>query len=687
MAEGLKIKIGADIVEVTQSLNDVERDIKQLSKEIKNLSGQALVDANKQLEVLNQRAQGLKNIGRSGFDQFGAAIQGAGRSAAGAVPALNSLGQVARDLPFGFIAIQNNLPIVIDQFTALSRSSGGLGPALKGLAGALVGPAGIAFAFGAVISGVTALIQKYGSLGAAITEFTSAQDAASKASRALGKEVADALSQQNGEIQSLNNYVAILTDVNKSQNERTNAYKFLKKEFPGVLENISKENALTAAGASIINARSQQLIEYIKLKAKESALIKLGEDAFKRQILAQEQGKNILNSNNTALGNFLNTLAGGFAPGAGNLIGLNRRLQSVGDDLDAATQEADAFALQLREVQNQIASFDPKLIDPEKGLAKGKKAATDAYKQIRAELEAYQNALKAEQGTVPKISTSYRDLAIAIAETEARIKSLGVTNPQVLAQIQNELSATIEGIRRNFANSKLEVDLTPVFSLKKDNLLNTLSKDNLSFEGVFAAGITPNLDPANLALREYNAALEETKKASQSAGPVIASLFSSFIATNQNFTKGAVDNFNLVKDQVANVTKQFNDFLAPAIDTVFGALQNGTSIPKALGQAFKALIAQLAITVVKAAALAAILSLIPGLGPLLGVAGGAGGAGGFGKLFGSLLGFSGKQTAAPTFGNLQPGGLQLAGGVALTLRGTDLVGAISGANARINRVG
>jgi len=130
------------------------------------------------------------------------------------------------------------------------------------------------------------------------------------------------------------------------------------------------------------------------------------------------------------------------------------------------------------------------------------------------------------------------------------------------------------------------------------------------------------------------------------------------------------------------VAQQFNQFLAPAIDTVFGALQNGTSIPKALSQAFKALITQLAITVVKAAALAAILSAITG-----GAAGAAGGAASFGKLFSSLLGFSGGQSAAPTFGNLQPGGLQLAGGVALTLRGTDLVGAISAANARINRVG
>ncbi|MFN5251067.1 MAG: hypothetical protein ACK5DE_08455, partial [Bacteroidota bacterium] len=167
MSEGLRIKVGADIIEFTRSINQVEQEIKDLSKSIKGLAGQDLVRANKELDKLNETAQRLRNVGKQGFDQFGVAIGKIGPSAAGAVPSLNALGQVARDLPFGFIAIQNNLPILVDQFSVLSRQSGGTGAALKALGAALFGPAGLAFDFGAVTAGVTALIQKYGSLGGA----------------------------------------------------------------------------------------------------------------------------------------------------------------------------------------------------------------------------------------------------------------------------------------------------------------------------------------------------------------------------------------------------------------------------------------------------------------------------------------------------------------------------------------
>ena len=177
MAEqGLLLRVGADVTDVTKSLNQVEAEIKQLGAEIKKLSGQDLVNANKRLEQLGQTAQALKNVGRTGFDQFGAAISRVGASAVGATPALNSLSQVARDLPFGFIAIQNNLPIVVDQFTALTRASGGIGGALRGVGAALLGPAGLAFAFGAVTAVITGAIQKYGSLDAALAELGSTID-------------------------------------------------------------------------------------------------------------------------------------------------------------------------------------------------------------------------------------------------------------------------------------------------------------------------------------------------------------------------------------------------------------------------------------------------------------------------------------------------------------------------------
>lgn len=57
----------------------------------------------------------------------------------------------------------------------------------------------------------------------------------------------------------------------------------------------------------------------------------------------------------------------------------------------------------------------------------------------------------------------------------------------------------------------------------------------------------------------------------------------------------------------------------------------------------------------------------------------------FGKIFSSNLGF--KPVAAPSFGGIGGGPLAMSGAVSLTLRGSDLVGALNRTNATINRVG
>lgn len=69
---------------------------------------------------------------------------------------LFAMNQIVRDLPFGFIAISNNLPILVDQFTALKNTSGGATAALKSMAAGFLGPAGFSIAISAAISLITA---------------------------------------------------------------------------------------------------------------------------------------------------------------------------------------------------------------------------------------------------------------------------------------------------------------------------------------------------------------------------------------------------------------------------------------------------------------------------------------------------------------------------------------------------
>lgn len=675
MAEGLKIKIGADIVEVTQSLNDVERDIKQLSKEIKNLSGQALVDANKQLEVLNQKAQGLKNIGRGGFDQFGTAIQGLGRNASGAVPALNSLGQVARDLPFGFIAIQNNLPIVIDQFSALSRSSGGARAALRAVGGALIGPAGVAFAFGAVISGVTALIQKYGSLGAAFDALTRSNDKYYIQQQQIAAVQKEA-SESAGELISRFNFLSqSATNANLSIIARKDAIKKLRDEYGAYIQNLTDEDILNGKLVGSINnviaaLRNKAIAQAAvgraaKLEAENLVFLekenKLTEDIIR---LTNEKNK-ALKTSRQIIGQGINA-AGGGDPAADiqrNINALSKERAALRLSRQANEDLTNTF---YNLAQARSAAAGTGAIDASnKAALAGAKEAAAAAKQAAAAQKEQQKELAKAAAEAEK----FRERVEAIRNELSQLRPIVIpirTKAEITEINPRFLTTDIAG---NVV--ELPVKVKPVLDLAGLSAAPGLDKFKL-----------PTFSPDVTGFKLYQDQLIKLGQTSQQVGGITKTLFDSFAASNKNFTTSAIDNFNALNERVSGVAQQFNQFLAPAIDTVFGALQNGTSIPKALSQAFKALITQLAITVVKAAALAAILSAITG-----GAAGAAGGAASFGKLFSSLLGFSGGQSAAPTFGNLQPGGLQLAGGVALTLRGTDLVGAISAANARINRVG
>jgi len=675
MAEGLKIKIGADIVEVTQSLNDVERDIKQLSKEIKNLSGQALVDANKQLEVLNQKAQGLKNIGRGGFDQFGTAIQGLSRSASGAVPALNSLGQVARDLPFGFIAIQNNLPIVIDQFSALSRSSGGAGAALRAVGGALIGPAGIAFAFGALVAGATSLVQKYGSLGAAFDALTRSNDKYYIQQQQIAAVQKEA-SESAGELISRFNFLSqSATNANLSIIARKDAIKKLRDEYGAYLQNLTDEDILNGKLVGSIN----NVIAALRNKAiAQAAVGRAAKLEAENLVFLEKENKltediiRLTNQKNKALKTSRQIIGQGInAAGAGDpAADIQRNINALSKERAAlrlsrqANEDLTNTFYNLAQARSAAAGTGAIDASNKAALAGAKEAAAAAKQAAAAQKEQQKELAKAAAE-----AEKFRERVEAIRNELSQLRPIVIpirTKAEITEINPRFLTTDIAG---NVV--ELPVKVKPVLDLAGLSAAPGLDKFKL-----------PTFSPDVTGFKLYQDQLIKLGQTSQQVGGITKTLFDSFAASNKNFTTSAIDNFNALNDRVSRVVQQFNQFLAPAIDTVFGALQNGTSIPKALSQAFKALITQLAITVVKAAALAAILSAITG-----GAAGAAGGAASFGKLFSSLLGFSGGQSAAPTFGNLQPGGLQLAGGVALTLRGTDLVGAISAANARINRVG
>lgn len=259
---GFVFDLGMNIDNFTKSISEVEDELKRLKDSLKTATGQGIVETNVQIKQLESSLVNLKKVG---LDKLPAGV-------GNATNALTSLSQVTRDLPFGFVAIQNNLPLVVDSFGQLTRQAGGLGPALKSIGASLIGPAGLSFAFGAVIAGVTALIQKYGSLGEAFNAILGIAPRLTESQKEYNKAVSEAAGNAALEEAKIKILVGTLNNLDEPQSKRIAAYNELKKVSPDVVAGIKEENALTASSIDIINKSSEARLQAIKLKIQEAGI-------------------------------------------------------------------------------------------------------------------------------------------------------------------------------------------------------------------------------------------------------------------------------------------------------------------------------------------------------------------------------------------------------------------------------
>jgi len=132
--------------------------------------------------------------------------------------------------------------------------------------------AGLSFAFGAVISGVTALIQKYGSLGEAMNAILGLSPKLTAEQKLFNEETAKAAGNVAAESAKINILVKTLTDLKNPQKDRLAAYNELKKVSPDVVAGIKEENALTQASSKLVleNAIARQNL--LKLKIQEAGI-------------------------------------------------------------------------------------------------------------------------------------------------------------------------------------------------------------------------------------------------------------------------------------------------------------------------------------------------------------------------------------------------------------------------------
>lgn len=268
MADALIFEFGADVTQFNASIGEVTKEIKKLKEALKSATGAEIPKLNAEISQLQTSLSNLKNVGTPAA----AAFTKVEDSAKGARIALTNVSQIAQDLPFGFIGIQNNIPGLVQSFGKLAGESGGAVAALKAMGSALIGPAGIFLAFSVATAAVTGLISKYGSLGAALEALIGKTNLLAKAQKDFNKELSQSVGSTATESLEIGILTKTLLDLDKPLKDRQAAYVELKKISPDVVAGISAESIATGKYTDLLLGNVTAIQSLIFLKAKEAAL-------------------------------------------------------------------------------------------------------------------------------------------------------------------------------------------------------------------------------------------------------------------------------------------------------------------------------------------------------------------------------------------------------------------------------
>lgn len=500
-------EIGADISQFTKSISEIENELKDLKAVLKTQTGAAIVETNKQINSLEQS---LVNLRKVGLDQLP-------KSAANGTNALFSLNQVARDLPFGFVAIQNNLPLVIDSFTQLSKQSGGVKNAFGSLASALAGPAGISFAFGAAIAGITGLVQSYGSLGAAVTDIFGIQVKQVDLQNSLNMAYAESNGEIAGEVANLNSLGGILTDTNSTLSQRNGAYAELNKLYPGILFGLSKEEVASGKVNDQIANRIKLFSTQLELEGKADAIRELISKSAKEQLelgaklktggffdILGLQLKGFVQTGDFGVRGLLTAVGNTYAKTAAEAAYFKDELNAVNKELVVSTTEVDKLVKGQKDSEAALKKASKAINQQAKDWEKFQEQTAESNKKLaQFYTEQLQNeALKNRTKELKRQAEAQKELTKQTFETANAQMQMDAEQFNPLAQISKTLDplkieqdiafnqeSKIDYLKSQFENlqsvfdktkNTIESSLAEPFGLLFDNLT---TKGKTAFEG------------------------------------------------------------------------------------------------------------------------------------------------------------------------------------------------------------
>jgi hypothetical protein len=682
-------------------------------------NARALLQINQLIEKLEEKLRNLQVLGKKvatpegivgGFKQITKGSAEAGRS-------LTSLALIAQDLPFGFIAIQNNLPAVLQTFGQLKTEAEGNKGALKALAGALVGPAGLFLAFSAVTSIVTVAVQKYGSFGAAVSalfgrvnplndlimESAKSLEEYNKNLASNEKTLGQASASVAGQVLRVRTLASAVFDLSKSEDERRRNLSELKKldkdRFDAFDIEKGKLDDLKIAvdnytQSILANAVAQKFTDRVATIAEQTEDQKDKLNEYRKELnKLQKDFPNVIKEYNA----YQKALENQSRVEEGVILIPNVRVQNFIDITkaikdqkgvvqDLEKQWSDAEKTAISYIQ-KAAGFAKIETTPDGTGGTGKKSVFAPQIDSQALDEAF---------NLDKIIanlTKYGNVLIDVNKTEAErknaLRELSEINPEYF-------NAFIIG-KSSVADAKTQLEgfiRTLLVQKKAQEDALAAAKLNNEFRKNEEKGITAVGDKYRIFKDEISTlpeTIEDVEKSFRNATLNADKLFKldfSKFDTSFDFdqlSKG----FRIIEEQ----TKQIRDNILSTLsgvqgilqDTFFKLLDEGKGNWKEFGDAVIKEIKRITAALLTKALIEGLANLISG--GTIGAASAV--AKGLKSIDTASLGeFLEITPGAANFGGIRGNdGVNMSGQVVMTLRGTDLVGAMNRTNTSINRVG
>jgi hypothetical protein len=699
--KGFTVAANGDLLSIGKSLGTLERQLKVFKDGIRNSTdpGRILL-LNNAIKATETQLAGTRNaINNVGFNKFST---GSNQAAF----ALTNLGRVAQDAPFGFIGIQNNLNPLLESFQQLRAQNTSLGATFKALGQSLIGPAGL----GIALSLVTA----------AFTFYTQYQQRANKGAKEAvdaNKELADSIktieqvqaagranaSEDLSRLQSLYNATQ---NVNIPIKERLKIAEELIKQNPQYLKGLNAEEIIAGKAATAYQTLTNAILAKGLAQAGEANRGKLTnkflEDSTSLLIAQQElrAAESKVRAKPTA------TPGLAAAQQANQLSNSFNDARAKVDELNGALKNTEnQLKLNDQVTQDLIKKFGGDIvIDPEKIDKSNKELKTQDdilkelsidYKQIAADQQLIGSDVFTEK--IKATKKALNDLiGIGVSTDSGIIKKLQsdlatLNQAAFTFNLKPQADKFSEQLRLSLIQFKVDAALVADEAKLK---LDFIDPDQIDAAVKFAENAAKKIVDAFAPIKgPKRKGLIQFPSIQEESALVIQELLNFNTQASDIINNGLVETFsgigNAIGDSLANGTDLAQNLGASLLSSLGSVLGQLGQMAIAAGLGIKAIKVALEtlnpfVAIAAGVALIALSGVVRGQASKIGGGMGGGGGGGGGGNFSAPIPQASSTISTSAAGSAQDFG---GGRVVFEISGTNLIGVLNRAGAKLQRFG